>query len=130
MVYWMSKVAWFGTEFSVQTYYDPEKKLDLEYQDITLAAGVGGVGASYFFRPQAPSIYVTAGAGFSAWTLPFEGSDPWGGFGAAGAIGYEFTRNWSVEAAVLYGKTESDNVEIKYDSDFFAVGLTINVTGY
>jgi len=121
MVYWMSKGAWFGVDSSV---------VDEEVEDVMALGGVGGIGVTYFFRPEAKSLYVSAGVGFSSWSLPFEGNDPWTGIGFTGALGYEFSPNWTVEASFLMGKPSDETDEYKYDVDNMAFGLTINVLGY
>lgn len=119
MVYWLSKVAWFGKNDSTT-----------DYQDNTIASGVGGLGISYFLKPQAPSLFVTAGAGFSAWSIPFEGTDPWTGIGFAWGLGYEFSTNWNVEANVVLGKPKDEVGNIKSSASVFSFGLAFNVIGY
>jgi len=121
MVYWMSKGAWFGVDSTI---------IDDEMDEVSILGGVGGLGATYFFRPEAPSLYISAGVGFSSWSLPFEGSDPWTGLGMAGSIGYEFAPNWTVEASVLWGQPSNETDDYKKDVDNMAIGLTINVLGY
>jgi hypothetical protein len=121
MIYWMSKGAWAGTDTSA---------IDLEAEDVTTLAGVGGLGITYFFRPQAPSLFVTTGVGFAAWSLPFKGSDPWTGFGLAGGFGYEFATNWNLEASVLWGKSKSEGTLVESEVDNLAFGIAINVLGY
>lgn len=125
MVFWLSKGAWIGVDSTSQL--DEKGK---PFSDITALAGVGGLGVTYFLKPQAPSLFITGGAGFSAWSLPFEGTDPWTSIGIAGAIGYEFSDNWCVEASVLWGKPKDELLDIKSSVDVFAFGLTINVIGY
>ena len=121
MVYWMSKGAWFGVDSSI---------VDDDVDEATILGGVGGLGATYFLNPEAPSLYLSAGVGFSSWSLPFEGTDPWTGLGFAGAIGYEFSPNWTVEASVLWGKPDNELEDYKHEVDNMAFGLTINVLGY
>jgi len=121
MVYWMSKAAWFGVDSTT---------IDDEQEDVMTLGGVGGLGATYFFNPQAPSFFVSAGVGFASWSLPFEGTDPWVGLGAAGSIGYEFSPNWMIEASVLWGKPDDETDDYKHEVDNMAIGLTINVLGY
>nr|MBN2276278.1 hypothetical protein [candidate division Zixibacteria bacterium] len=133
MVYWLSNVAWYGIDTSVEMYYDGDKESYLPYNDVTLLSGVGGIGVTYFFRPKAPSIFVTAGAGLSAMSLPFEGTDTRTGLGISGGIGYEFARNWCLEASVIWGDAKRTLEESEYDEyngDFLGFGLTINVLGY
>jgi hypothetical protein len=121
MIYWMNKMAWFSVLDSV-----------VSSDNATYAVSVGGLGITYFFKPQAPSLYVSFGGGLAARSLPFKGSDAWIGFGLAGGIGYEITDNWSFELDVLYGSPSDEYPEIgeEYSADAFAVGVTINVTAY
>ena len=121
MVYWMSKGAWFGVDSTV---------IDEDKETVSILGGMGGLGVTYFFSQEVPSFYVSAGVGFSSWSLPFEGTDPWTGIGAAGSIGYEFSRNWMLEASVLYGKPKHDIDVYSYEVKNIAFGLTINVLGY
>ncbi|UCD94458.1 MAG: hypothetical protein JSU69_11980 [Candidatus Zixiibacteriota bacterium] len=121
MIYWLSKGAWAGTDTSA---------IDPEQEDVTTLAGVGGLGITYFFRPEAPSLFVTTGVGFAAWSLPFKDSDSWTGFGFAGGLGYEFATNWNIAASLLWGKSKSDETFQNSEVDNLAFGLTINVIGY
>jgi len=121
MVYWMSKVVWVGKDDTVVTDID---------ESITAVTGVGGVGLTYFLKPEAPSLFISLGVGLGVWSYPFEDYDPLTGLGITGGFGYEFSPNWSLEASILYGKPSGDDVEWKYTSDFISAGLTINVTGY
>ncbi len=121
MVYWISNVAWFSKKDS--TTFDESK---------TIATGVGGLGLTYFLNPQSPSLFVTVGGAFSAWSFPFEGTQPRVGMGFGGGIGYEFSPNWNMELSVLFGspKEESESERLKYSHSTFAVGMTISVLGY
>lgn len=121
MVYWMSKGAWFGVDSTI---------IDEKKETVSILGGVGGIGVTYFLSSETPSFFVSGGVGFSSWSLPFEGSDPWTGIGAAGSIGYEFTRNWTLEASVLYGKPKHEIDVYKDEAKNMAFGLTINVLGY
>ena len=121
MVYWMSKGAWFGVDSTI---------IDDEVDEVSILGGVGGLGLTYFLQPEAPSLFITAGVGFSTWSLPFEGTDPYTGLGIAGALGYEFSTNWTLEASVLWGKPKKDLDMYENSVDNMAFGLTINVLGY
>ncbi len=119
MVYWTSNVSWFG--LSDSTTNDESK---------TFAAGVGGLGISYYFQPEAPSLYITLGGGLGTWSQPFEGTDPWVGYGITGGLGYEFSRNWSLELNFIYGNATDEAGEFEFESQPIAIGLTINAIGY
>jgi hypothetical protein len=124
MIYWMSKVNWFGREDTIQSTTSTRKEA------ITVATGVGGLGITYFFKPKAPSIYATIGGGFSARSEPFRGTDSWLSFGFAGAVGWEFQQNWSLELSAMYGKPTHSASPYDYEAKFTGIGLSINVLGY
>jgi len=133
MVYWFSKVNWYGVDTSVEMYFDRDKDAYIPYNDVTLLSGVGGLGVTYFLNPEASSLYLSAGVGLSAMSLPFEGTDTRTGLGIMGSIGYEFSPTWCMEASVIYGDTKRDLTEgnyKEYNGDFLGIGLTINVLGY
>ena len=155
MVYWNNSVAWLGNnEYIVQLdsmdFYDSVFLDDGTYADdidtvkhvyysigkdkeeITLALGVGGVGATYFFKPKAPSLFVNMGVGLSYRSYPFWGTEPWTGLGVSGGIGYEFSPNWNTELTFFWAAPKGDAEEepLKYETSSIAIGLTINVLGY
>ncbi len=132
-VYWMSKVSWFG------------------FEDETVVNGVGGLGITYFSQPMAPSTYIFGGLGFSTWSTPWEEFGVYEpekqstgfGFGLAGGVGQEFSRHWSFECNLAWGKpTESewwwytDNqgrrglYEIRDRYNALSLRLTLNVLAY
>jgi hypothetical protein len=125
MVYWLSKVIWIGKKFA-----DEDTLVLRTNESITAITAVGGLGLTYYLKPEAPSAFVTLGVGLSAWSYPFQDVDPWTGPGIAGGIGYEFATNWSIEASVLWGKPTDEKVDYKYNADFLSAGVTINVMGY
>jgi hypothetical protein len=153
MLYWKSSVSWFNTvtyATSDQTvevfdsvvttpsgdttahHTEPVIVLETDEDGATMAVGVGGIGASYFFKPQAPSLFVSATVGFTSQSYPFWGSEPHVGFGLAGGIGYEFSPNWNVELTFLTGTPKGDTEQrpVTYEASTVAFGLTINVLGY
>jgi hypothetical protein len=67
---------------------------DSYYTYLTIS-GVTGIGASYYFKPTSPSVYINAGIGMSMRNI----IATW----VIGGIGYEFTRHWSVECDVMWG---------------------------
>jgi len=133
-VYWMSKVSWFG------------------FEDETIVNGVGGLGITYFFQPMAPSTYVLGGLGFSIWSAPWEEFGVYKpekqssgfGFGLAVGVGQEFSRHWSIEGNLAWGKpteskwwgyydpnNDSEGIyEIKQSYNALSFRLTLNVLAY
>jgi hypothetical protein len=153
MVYWSQSVAWFNNNDYitaiqqvdvVDTTFDGETivsvdtsqynyvSIDKDKDEITMAIGVGGIGATYFFKPKSPSLFVNLGVGLSTRSYPFWGTDPWVGLGFSGGIGYEFSPNWSTELTFFWAapKGDTDEEPLKYENNSIALGLTINVLGY
>lgn len=123
-IFWMSKVSWFGRDYTIITGPFSSEKVSF-----TVANGVGGLGMSYYFRPEGSSPYVTGGLGFSSWGTPFEeGSEALYGFGFVLGAGYEFAKHWSLEANLALGRP--DNEDFNYGINTLAARVTINVLGY
>jgi len=97
MLYYENRVSWFGMESLAG--------------DVTIANGVGLVGASYYLQEGAPSVYILGSIGTSAWMAPFEeDSGSMSGFGISGGLGYEFRPHLSVEGTVNLGWPSEDEV--------------------
>ncbi len=118
-IYWMNKVSWFGVDGG---YGD----------DFTVANGLGGLGVTYFFKPVAPSAFVTGGIGFSSWAYPLEDNppDPWYGIGLSVGGGYEFAPHWYVAGDVCWGKPSTEESGYDFSTNALSLNLTINVIGY
>ena len=117
-IYWMSKVSWFKLKIS------PE-------DDVILANGFGGVGATYSFNSTGPSPFVTGGLGFSTWALPFEqGAETMIGFGAIAGVGHEFARHWSVEFDLMLGQPSTRESVAELTTNALSFKLTLNVLAY
>ncbi len=120
-IFWTAKVAWLlGATPSAYS-------------------GVGDIAASYYFDPQAPSPFVSAGLGLTTYTtlesLSKSNSDSNIGFGFFIGGGYEFARHWDVEADLIFGSPggSSDNsggIGISSSTSTFTVKITINVLSY
>jgi hypothetical protein len=117
-IYWMSKVSWFSME-------------NVLAEDVTITNGLGGLGITYFFRPTAPSPFLTGGIGFSSWTAPFEeDAEVWYGFGLTAGVGYEFAPHWYVAGDVCWGKPATEQYGVDFSTNALSLKLTINVIGY
>jgi hypothetical protein len=96
MLYYENRVAWFRMASRTGT-------------DVTIADGVGLVGASYYFQTRAPSAYILGSVGTSSWMAPFESnSKAWTGLGLSGGFGYEFSPRISIEATINRGTPSRD----------------------
>lgn len=121
-LFWISKVAWFG-----HTY----EYADGSSQSYTFADGIGGLGVAYYFQPQGPSPYLTAGLGFSTFSAPFEKDfDGFSGSGLALGAGYEFSKHWSVEGNFTWGSPNEEYFDGEAGFKTWAARVTINVLGY
>lgn len=118
-IYYTSKVSWFGMTNALGN-------------DVTIANGLGAVAVSYWFNQQAPSPFIAGGIGFSTWSLPFEDNPPdtWMGAGLFAGGGYEFSRHWSVEGYLSWGKPEDKVYGIEVSSNVLSLTFTVNVLGY
>ncbi len=90
-LYWTAKVAWLNQTNSIWI------------DECTVASGLGGIGATYYFEDVAPSLFWSAGVGYSNWVRPFE-EDPENllSTGWYLGVGYEFHAHWAVEFDVLW----------------------------
>jgi hypothetical protein len=122
-IHYTSKVSWFVSKI----YW-----WGLESEDVTMASGVSALGVTYYFKPEAPSYFITGGFGLSTLSLPFEshGETKIGGGLFAGA-GYEFARHFNVELDLLYGKVSSLSLfGIEPHTNVLSVTLTVNALAY
>ena len=118
LIYYMSKVSWF----SIENVYG---------NNVTIANGFGGAGVAYYFKPTGPSPYISGGLGMSTWMLPFEeGADTWVGFGLVVGGGYEFSRHYSIEGNLAWGKPGKEVGGVKASSNALSLMVTINALAY
>ncbi len=108
-IYYDNKVSWFGITNAIG-------------EDVTIASGLTALGVTYFFKPDAPSSFVSGGVGVSSWALPLEDNppDPWSGFGLFVGGGYEFAKHWSTEINLIWGNPsdEESGFKLKFPPDF------------
>jgi len=118
LLYYENRVAWFGAEDAAGT-------------DLFIAHGIGLLGASYYFRPSSPSLYVLGSVGTSAWMTMIESEyDMAAGFGVSGGVGYEFKRGWAVEATANWGKPKDTADGVDLVTEAFSGMFTVGYTGY
>ena len=99
----------------------------------TAAFGSFGLGLTYFMKEAAPSLFVDLTLGISTWD-DGDGSD-FGGGGANVGLGYEFKKNWTLEADYSFGKPNDEESlfgEKILDAEVtgFALGIPVNHIWY
>jgi len=86
VLYYTSRVIWWSANgFNVNT-------------------GMSAVGFSYFFSPQAPAFFLSGSLGIGVATVENIDTETGAGFGIG--AGFEFTKNWTIEASFLSAKVE------------------------
>ena len=119
-IYYFEKTGWF----TMTNILD---------DDVIVASGVSGVGASYYFAPEAPSFLLSGGLGFASWSLPFEDNgweDTWYGFGLTAGVGYEFIPHLHAGLDFVWAQAQDNESGIDVTTNAYAFLLTINATGY
>ena len=123
-IQYTSKISWFASKI----YW-----WGMESEDVTMASGLSALGVTYYFKPEAPSYFITGGFGFSTLSLPFEShSETKVGGGLFAGAGYEFTRHFNVELDLSWGKVSSflNLFGIEPTTTAFSVSLTVNALAY
>ncbi len=116
LVYLSWKTSWFNFD----------NVLD---ESVTIAMHFGGVGISYYFKPAAPSPYVSGGLGYCAWEPLIEASaETYIGYGLAVGGGYEFSGHWSVEGDLMWGKP-SKEILPGLDESFNTLTIRVAIVG-
>jgi hypothetical protein len=93
---------------------------------VSTFVGVGCIGGTYFIKPDAPSLFVSAGIGSSVIQSSSDfssASSSTRGFGAFVGGGYEFARHWDVELNLMFGSPQSD-------VSYFGFKVSINVLSW
>jgi opacity protein-like surface antigen len=117
-IYYTSKVSWFGIE-------------NVLGDNVTIANGLGAIGATYYFKPAAPSPFIAGGIGLATWMAPFEsGSETWIGFGLFVGAGYEFAPHFNVEADLIWGKPTDSDFGTDYSTNALTIKVTVNALAY
>lgn len=123
-IYFTVKDSWFSSE----VYFLGESSTE----DVIMASGFWGPGVTYYFKPEAPSYFITGGVGVSTLSLPFESHSEikFGGGLYAGA-GYEFRNHFNVELDLGWGKPSSlELFGIGSSTNVLSVSLTVNALAY
>jgi len=94
------------------------------------AQGIGGLGASYFLEPAAPSFFFEAALGLGGliWVEEYEADT---GFGFMLGAGYEFSPNWCVELSYFHASvgSETENM-VKLDQSVSNIRVTVSWLAY
>lgn len=117
-LYYIHEVSWFGMT----------NVLD---ETVTIVNSTGGLGATYYLAPRAPSVYLLGLIGLSMWSAPFEShSDTWTGFGVGAGVGYEFVPHWALEGSLSYGNPQTSAGPLTLTTKATSVRVSVNVQGY
>ncbi len=117
-IYWQSKVSWFSMTNALNN-------------DVTVAHGFGGIGFSYYLKPETKTLYLTGGLGYSSWGLPFESNaETWMGLGITLGAGYEFSPHWNLEGNLMFGKPSDDSMGIDISTNGTTIRAVISYLAY
>ena len=117
-IYYLSEASWFGLD-------------NIVGDRVTIASGLSGVGVTKYVRAQAPSPFFLGSIGLTTWSTPFEErSGTWVGAGLMLGGGFEFSRHWSVEGNLVWGKPKDEDSGVEVSSNTFSIRVTVNVLGY
>jgi hypothetical protein len=116
------EVTRLGQAFSFNVGYAPINLFQLQIIEDYIwneedFEGILGVGASYYFMPQDPSLFMTARFGVLAGDIS--------GGGVSFGLGYEFERHVDLLCQVISGAKGDDP-----DESVFIFRITVNVTAY
>lgn len=144
-IYWFSKVSWFGHKHVLKGTDEYGDYYEHEAEKWTVASGVAGIGATYYFNPTAPSWFLSGGLGYSSWLVPFEAQslyyydyyyegntmqDSRFGLGLFIGGGYEFTKHLNVEMDLCWGNPKHSEEMIEVSSNTLTLKCTINALAY
>jgi opacity protein-like surface antigen len=129
---WTQDETGFATDFKIGVGLSPQAVLYYEnrvvwwsVEEISVTTGMSAVGFSYFFSPQAPSFFLNASLGLGVANI--ENDDSETGVGGGIGAGFEFTRNWTIEASYLTAKVYEEG---DFSSTASNLALTINWFAY
>lgn len=93
-------------------------------KDVTVLMGISGLGGTYYFSPEAPSVYILGAFGLGDFAAPLESDieDDTGGAVLLGG-GYEISDRVHLEATIL-----STDIESSDDSNLHVESSSIQVT--
>ncbi len=118
MVFYNSGTSWFTIE-------------NVNSDKVTISSDVSGIALSHYFKPAAPSWFLTGTLGFSAWDAPFEeDSEAQIGAGLLLGGGYEFARHWNLQADLQFSNPSDDEGGFEVTTTATTFRLTVNVLGY
>lgn len=118
-VYFTNKVSWF-------------EMINVMDESVIIASGLSALAFQNWFKPKAPSPFITLGIGMSSWGAFFDENfdQTWTGLGIFAGGGYEFSRGWSLEAYWIWGEAKDSVSGISAKSETNTFMFTLNVLGY
>ena len=99
-------------------------------EEVIITNWVGGPGFSYYFRDEAPSLFVHGHVGIANWFNAAEYAPDTDGYGISGGVGWEFKRHWSLEATVSWGNPRTEEGGLKLETNAVSYLVTINALVY
>jgi hypothetical protein len=127
LLYYWNKVNWFlwksdsGREF-----------LFLTNEGLALN-GIHGIGATRYFKPSAPALYLNGGIGAATWRirpLNILASESQVGIGVVGGVGYEFEPHWSVEGTFMWSRPHVTEQGVTTTTNSFVITLCLVALSY
>ncbi|HFA48722.1 MAG TPA: hypothetical protein ENJ95_06875 [Bacteroidetes bacterium] len=114
MIYWSSKINWHGMENN-------------RGDKATFTFWQGGVGTTYFLKPEPVSPFVSGGVGFSSFGAPFENNiDPIYGIGFFIGGGYEFVKHFTVKGDLIWGNPGEEAFGERVSRNTLGIAVSIN----
>lgn len=123
-LYYVRNASWFSYQMKAEYVYNGQT-LKEELDKETFVTGISGIGATYYFKTEAPSGYILGAIGIGDVATPFA-DDSHSESGSAFMIGggYEFSPHVHAEGTVLMA--DIDDAHLKTN----AIQITINYLWY
>ncbi len=106
-IYYSDKSSWFDVGSAIALH------------------GLGTAAINYYWKPSAPTFYVSGGLGFSTISTPFENNtDTDIGVGFFAGAGYEFVKHFAVQFDFMFGMPQESSGGV----DYTFTGLTPRIS--
>lgn len=84
---------------------------------------LNGAGVTWFMNPEAPSFFLNAGVGVGGLRISYDGAtETENGGGITLGVGFEFTKNWTIEGSFMRAKVFSEE-----GLDIYAQNVAVTV---